>query len=69
MKNNKFIMLTPDVGDLKYYVNSMVICGITEYEKFRVIHTMGGQVYTVKETPEQIFKLIDDSNKFTLINE
>jgi len=44
-----------------------MICNITEYDNFSIVYTIGGQVINVKESPEQIKKLIEDSEKFTLI--
>ena len=68
MKSNKFIKLKPTNGKFNYYVNSMMICGIMEYDDQRVIHTIGGQVYNVVETYQEILKLIEDSEKITIIN-
>jgi hypothetical protein len=68
MKNNKFIKLKPISGNFNYYINSMMICGMSEYDDHRVIHTIGGQVYNVVETYQEILKLIDDSEKITIIN-
>jgi hypothetical protein len=68
MRNNKFIKLNPTNGKFNYYVNSMMICSIMEYDNQRVIHTIGGQVYNVVDTYEEIMKLIEDSEKITIIN-
>ena len=67
MKNN-FIKLTPSTGEKTFHINSMLICGIVERENYCIIHTMGGQVYTVNETIESILKLINDSEKYFIKN-
>ena len=64
---NKFIQLKSSVEDISYHINPIMICGITEYEFHSVIHTIGGQVYHVKENAEDIKKLIKMSESFTLI--
>jgi uncharacterized protein YlzI (FlbEa/FlbD family) len=47
----------------------MMICGITKNENANhtTINMMGGQVYSVTETTEEVLKLIEDAEKFTLI--
>lgn len=64
---NKFISMNASTGKLSYHINTMMICGITKYEEFSIINTIGGQVYSVKETPDEIMKLIENSEKWTLI--
>jgi len=64
---NKYIELNSAAGDLKHHINPIMICNITEYDNFSIVYTIGGQVINVKESPEQIKKLIEDSEKFTLI--
>jgi hypothetical protein len=64
---NKFIELNSAVGNLKHHINPIMICNIAEYSDFSIVYTIGGQVINVKESPEQIKKLIEDSEKFTLI--
>lgn len=64
---NKFIELNSAAGDLKHHVNPIMICNITEYNDFSIVNTIGGQVLNVKESPQEIKKLIEDSEKFTLI--
>jgi uncharacterized protein YlzI (FlbEa/FlbD family) len=63
----KFIELTSD--NFKHHINCMMICGITKNENANhtTINMMGGQVYSVTETTEEVLKLIGDAEKFTLI--
>ena len=63
----KFIELTS--GNFKHHINCMMICGITKNKNanYTTINMMGGQVYSVTETDEEVLKLIEDSEKFTLI--
>jgi hypothetical protein len=44
-----------------------MICNITEYSDFSIVYTIGGQVINVKESPDEIKKLVEDAEKFTLI--
>jgi hypothetical protein len=62
----KFIKLNAFIGELEFMVNPMMICGITRYSDFTVVHTMGGHPFNVKETPEEITKLIKESEKFVI---
>jgi hypothetical protein len=64
---NKFIELNSAAGDLVHHINPIMICNITEYDNFSIVYTIGGQVINVKENPNEIKKLIEDSEKFTLI--
>lgn len=64
---NKFIELNS--GNFKHHINCMMICGITKNKNasHTTINMMGGQVYSVTETAEEVLKLIEDSEKWTLI--
>lgn len=64
---NKYIELNSAAGELKHYINPVMICNITEYDNFSIVYTIGGQVINVKESYYEIKKLIEDSEKFTLI--
>ena len=64
----KFIELNSSgTRNLKHYVNPIMICNISEQNSSSIVYTMGGQVIPVKESYEEIKKLIEDSEKFTLI--
>ena len=63
----KFIELNSAAGDLKHHINPIMICNITEYSDSSNVCTIGGQVFEVKENFQEIKKLIEDSEKFTLI--
>jgi uncharacterized protein YlzI (FlbEa/FlbD family) len=68
MKKNEFIKLTPLVENGNYYhINSMMICSIIGYENYCVIATMDSKEFIVKETLDEISKLIDNSKNITLI--
>lgn len=63
----KFIELTLSYEKIPCHINPIMICGITEYEFHSVIHTIGGQVYHVKESVEDIKIQIKMSESFTLV--
>ena len=63
----KFLELTSSVEDITCHINPLMICGITEYSFHSVIHTIGGQVYHVKESVEDIKIQIKMCESFTLI--
>ena len=63
----KFIELNSVTGNFKHHVNPIMICNITEQSNSSIIYTMGGQVINVMENYEEIKKLIEDSEKWTLI--
>jgi hypothetical protein len=44
-----------------------MICSIEDCGSFSNVYTIGGNVIEVEENPEQIKKLIEDSEKWTLI--
>jgi len=67
MRKDKFITLRPFVGDHLYHISPMMITGITDYDNQRNVYTMGGTVFVVKETVEEILNLIDNAEKITLI--
>lgn len=64
---NKFIELNS--GVFKHHLNCMMICGITKNENANhtTINMMGGQVYSVTESVEEVLNLIKKSENFTLI--
>lgn len=64
---NKYIELNSAEGELKHYINPVMICNITEYNNVSIVYTIGGQVINVKETFYEIKKLIEDAEKFVLI--
>jgi hypothetical protein len=64
---NKFIELNSITDTFKHHVNPIMICNIAEYDSFSIIYTIGGQVINVKESIDEIKKLIGDTEKFTLI--
>ena len=63
----KFIELTPTKCRQTHYINPIMICNITEYSDSSNVYTIGGQVIEVKENFQEIKKLIEDTEKFTLI--
>jgi len=68
MKKNEFITLTPLADNGNYYhINSMMICSIIGYENYCAIATMDSKEYFVRETLDEVFKLIDNSKNITLI--
>ena len=67
MKNNKFIKLTPFSDGSIFYINSMGICAIKDLETYRIVETLGGLSYYVKESTQEIFKLIEKSENITFI--
>lgn len=67
MKSNQFIKLhRPNISEL--YINSMMISAIYNGSRGTLIVTMGGEEYTVTESIEEIFKLINNTNTITLKN-
>jgi len=50
-----------------HHINPIMICSIEDCGSFSNVYTIGGNVIEVEENPEQIKKLIEDSEKWTLI--
>lgn len=65
----KFISLTLKENDKKCLISSVMIASIVEEDQFRrCIRTMGGGLYHVKETTEEILDLINKSELYTFVN-
>lgn len=67
MRKDKFITLRPVTGDHLYHISSMMITSITDYDNQRNVYTMGGTVFVVKETVEEILNLVDKAETLTFI--
>jgi uncharacterized protein YlzI (FlbEa/FlbD family) len=64
MKSKQFLKLhRPNTSEL--YINSMMISAIYNGTRGTLIVTMSGEEYTVTESIEEVFKLIDKSNTIT----
>ena len=67
MRSNQFIKLhRPNTSEL--YINSMLISAIYNSGRGTIILTMSNDEYTVTESVQEIFKLIDKSDTITFKN-
>lgn len=64
---NKYIKLTEIDGEI-IYINALMICAIKKFSKTSYVSTLSGEGYSVKETSEEIIKLIDESEKYVFKN-
>lgn len=64
----KFVSLTLKEDNKKCLISSVMITSIIEEDHFRSIRTMGGELYHVKESTNEILDLINKSELYKFVN-
>jgi len=65
MKSNQYIKLHQTNSGAEVYVNNLLIISMSPDTDKTYITTMSDKRFVVKETIDEIMKLIDNANKFT----
>jgi uncharacterized protein YlzI (FlbEa/FlbD family) len=65
MKSNQYIKLHQTSTGAEVYINNLLIISMSPDEGKTYISTMSDKRFVVKETIDEIMKLIDKANSFT----
>jgi len=65
MKSNQYIKLHQTNTGAEVYINNLLIISMSPDEGKTYISTMSDKRFVVKETIDEIMKLIDKANSFT----